>query len=219
MWKLDSLNKAQFISFMMEKCKLVKPYCEECNFNSKDGKRGLCDKLRDKVKNTLKNVENEDYKKIKELVKVMPEKDKRDFTMKEFESEKHTCLRRTSQIGPWDRSENLDTWEKRGKDRVCSFCGSMHPDEFLKFCKDVDGINRYVLQSDRKNKFYIRRPEVNNAGEGAIKFYLHHSKGFSDEEIAIIKGAIELSNLKGNERMKEYKQKLKKLIEEDKKEE
>lgn len=45
--------------------------------------------------------------------------------------EKHTCGRRITDFGPWERTENIDTWMMVGADKKCSFCGSMHPDRVL----------------------------------------------------------------------------------------
>jgi len=63
-------------------------------------------------------------------------------------------------------------------DRVCSYCGSMDPDQFIALCHriveaghgDVESIER----SDKRYKFYVTRPGVRNASEGAIKFYTMH---------------------------------------------
>jgi len=52
--------------------------------------------------------------------------------------EQQTCPRRMYDFGPWKREENLDHWERRkdGADvRKCSFCGSMHPDDFMAAAK------------------------------------------------------------------------------------
>lgn len=74
-----------------------------------------------------------------------------------------------------------DRWDKRGNDRVCSYCGSMHPDEFLECVKKAaDGVDGVELDvADRRHKIYIHRPGITNADGGAIKFYIAH---FSDEQ-------------------------------------
>lgn len=92
--------------------------------------------------------------------------------------EKQTCPRRMSEFGPWERKENLDSWYKRGPDRVCSFCGSIHPDDFEKVidrCLNEEGVT--LDHSDKSYKVYIHRPEIQNAGQGAIKYYKQHTPG------------------------------------------
>jgi len=90
-----------------------------------------------------------------------------------IKGEKQTCPERMSGGGPWDREENLDTWDKVGDDRVCSFCGSIHPDDLLNLVKEK-GLG--VIEGSTKSyKWYLRRPEVRNAGFGAIKFYKWHA--------------------------------------------
>lgn len=91
------------------------------------------------------------------------------------QDEPQTCPRRMHEIGPWEYKENLDRWVQRGPDRVCSFCGSMHPDDFEKVLDRalVDDAVR-IDQSTKDYKVYIHRPEIGNAGDGAIKFYKQH---------------------------------------------
>jgi len=89
----------------------------------------------------------------------------------------HTCPYRMGDLEPWERKENLDRWNKRNKDKVCSFCGSWHPEEFLAFLDKVISTkaeeNRIEI-SDKKYKIYVTRPGILNAGEGTIKFKTHH---------------------------------------------
>lgn len=94
---------------------------------------------------------------------------------------KQTCPRRMQQSGPWERKEGLDTWEKRGNDTTCSFCGSMHPDEFMALCEESTKPNALVEieKTDKRYKYYIKRPGILNAQQGAIKFYMQH---LSDEQ-------------------------------------
>lgn len=97
----------------------------------------------------------------------------------EVVGEPHTCWSRMNQPGPWQHAANLDHWHKVGPDRVCSFCGSMHPEDFERACERalVDGKVR-IDPSTKGYKIYIYRPEIHNAGEGAIKFYRWH--GYTD---------------------------------------
>jgi hypothetical protein len=95
-----------------------------------------------------------------------------------------TCPRRTQQFGPWDHRPELDHWEKfkSNGNRVCSFCGSMHPDDFFAVVKAAaeapeDGQYHQVADiepSDKGYKIYVHQPGVRNAHEGAIKFYKYH---------------------------------------------
>ena len=91
--------------------------------------------------------------------------------------EKQTCGRRMQEFGPWKRTEGLDTWRvELNGDRTCSFCGSMHPTDFLTFLKRIPEIpGARVEKATGKNyKFYVHRSDVQNASQGAIKFYTHH---------------------------------------------
>lgn len=71
---------------------------------------------------------------------------------------KHTCPRRMSEMGPWEREEGLDRY-KSGK---CTFCGSMHPDDFMLAVKE----HKEVGPTDKAYKFYV--------DDHAGKFYTQH---------------------------------------------
>lgn len=61
---------------------------------------------------------------------------------------KQTCGRRMIEYGPWERKENLDTWQADRwdrkdnrwnwpwKPRTCSFCGGIHPEDAIKLLKE-----------------------------------------------------------------------------------
>lgn len=86
--------------------------------------------------------------------------------------EKQTCGRRMADFGPWQREENLDTWCLIGNDKICSFCGSLHPDRVIELIKEHGwGI---VERSTKSYKIYINQPNVPNASFGGIKYYRHH---------------------------------------------
>ena len=88
------------------------------------------------------------------------------------------------------RSEGLeitpgpDHWQrfKSNGNRVCSYCGSLHPDDFFAIVKTVAdaGPNAdwqpvpSIEPSDKSYKIYVRQPSVRNAHEGGIKFYTMH---------------------------------------------
>lgn len=51
-------------------------------------------------------------------------------------NEVQTCPRRMQEMGPWERTQNLDTWVEADAGEGdpgprCSFCGSLHPGRFL----------------------------------------------------------------------------------------
>lgn len=79
-----------------------------------------------------------------------------------------TCPRRLSDLGPWERGENLDEWHITldYKDRVlrtCSFCGSLHPDDFMERMKNGETVG----PTDKNYKAYL-------GGSGGPKFYYQH---------------------------------------------
>lgn len=108
-----------------------------------------------------------------------------------------TCPRRMGEMGPWEYKENLDKWERRGNDRTCSFCGSLHPADFEAVLERVIADDKCSISlSDKSYKVYINRPEIHNASEGAIKYYKQHN--YTDpDDIARIEPlfvqAVELS--------------------------
>lgn len=79
-------------------------------------------------------------------------------------SEKQTCARRMSEFGPWDRGENLDTWDvDRDGFRTCSFCGSLHPDDVLAHLRN--GVE--IHPTDKNYKGYLMAPDP-KAGQRRI---------------------------------------------------
>lgn len=86
--------------------------------------------------------------------------------------ERQTCGRRMTDFGNWERAEGLDTWNLIGKDRVCSFCGSLHPDRVIELIKEHGwGV---IGRTDKGYKFYVHQPNVPNASFGGIKYYRFH---------------------------------------------
>ncbi|RWX72567.1 hypothetical protein [Mesorhizobium sp. M2A.F.Ca.ET.039.01.1.1] len=78
-----------------------------------------------------------------------------------------------------DRSfPGFDHWRKQPNgDRTCSFCGSLHEDDFLEI---IDAYARgepgYSFDPTTKGyKRYAHRPGVQNASQGGIKFYGWHA--------------------------------------------
>jgi hypothetical protein len=85
--------------------------------------------------------------------------------------EKQTCGRRMNDFGPWERKENLDEWEIIGKDKICSFCGSLHPESVLEIVKEF---GKETIEIAKSYKWYVKRPDVPNASFGGIKYYRDH---------------------------------------------
>ncbi len=85
-------------------------------------------------------------------------------------AEKLTCPRRMMEYGPWERKENLDSWQNRQAlangivDLHCSFCGSLHPSVFLSLVE----AGAEVTPTDKSYKAYI-----NYEGK-ETKFYFQH---------------------------------------------
>lgn len=104
-------------------------------------------------------------------------RDRNDVTVSSYMpriagTEKQTCPSRMNQVGPWKREENLDTWDMVGDDKVCNFCGGMHPERFIEI---LDEFGLDILDhSDKRYKIHIHRPGVTNAGHGGIKYYRWH---------------------------------------------
>lgn len=82
----------------------------------------------------------------------------------------HNCPERSLLQG--EEESPKDDWHRIGEYRVCSYCGSVHPEDL------VDAIGKYgmgVLESSTKGyKLYIRLPGVVNASLGPIKYYRWH---------------------------------------------
>ncbi len=73
-------------------------------------------------------------------------------------------------------TETPDTWNI-GQDgnRTCSYCGSIHFDDFVAIYQKSLTDGCYGIEGSTKcYKYYLRQPGVRNAGEGAIKFYTAH---------------------------------------------
>ncbi len=76
-------------------------------------------------------------------------------------SDRQTCPRRLTDMGPWERVEGLDTWEPgRGMSGgeaaglSCSFCGSLHPDRFMELIRD----GWIVGPTGKSYKAYVDKP-------------------------------------------------------------
>ena len=80
-------------------------------------------------------------------------------------------------VGPLNEADGVDQWrDMPDGTRTCSFCGSLHEDDFIDIVKRyLDGEAGYKFDYTTKNyKFYANRPGVKNASDGGIKFYISH---------------------------------------------
>ncbi len=92
--------------------------------------------------------------------------------------EEHNCPQRVS--GPWAYDNGPDTWKLIGKDKCCSYCGSLHPDRVIELIKEHG--TSIIELSTKSYKLYINQPNVPNASFGGIKYYRHHdTKEFVDQ--------------------------------------
>jgi hypothetical protein len=93
-----------------------------------------------------------------------------------FVDEPFTCPMRPTSPVFVASTEGEDRWEKVGGDRVCSFCGSMHPDEALAVFALAQSDERVGVDlCDGRDKVRFRRPGVGNAMQGALKFRMAHA--------------------------------------------
>ena len=74
-----------------------------------------------------------------------------------------------SAFADWLKGE--DEWKQVGRFRYCSFCGSLHPEDF-QTAKDEGG---KVSQTVKSYKFYISHMHAANSGRA--KFYKWHEEG------------------------------------------
>lgn len=120
-----------------------------------------------------------------------------------------TCQSRMRQWGPWgpwERAEGLDRWQRhRNGDRVCSFCGSLHLEDFTALVEQAlqDGSDVQIEPSDKAYKVYVNRPSVKSAMEGGIKFYTWHGpSSVTPADAEAYRQAIEKSAGRFKERMR-----------------
>lgn len=107
------------------------------------------------------------------------------------------CQRRPPEPHPFKLPDH-DTWDvSPNGDRTCSYCGSVHPDDFFACLEEAakEGTDVRIEPSDKGYKFYVTRPDVMNAMEGGIKFYTWHipSKEWADKANALFPEALRRS--------------------------
>lgn len=135
-------------------------------------------------------------------------------TLVDNEAASFCCGSRRSQTGVTDK---LDYWQKfkSNGDRVCSYCGSLHFDDFRKLVLDATDDNSTISiePSDKDYKVYVIRAGVRNAYEGGIKFYMWHAvHPVSDEDNKLYTAAIKLSRKRFEDRMYQRRQEMSKSL-------
>jgi len=88
-----------------------------------------------------------------------------------------------------------DHWQrfKTNGNRVCSYCGSLHPDDWFALVKESANAPETaayrdavaIEPSDKRYKCYVHQPGVRNACEGGIKFYMMHLPRGEGGEISV----------------------------------
>jgi len=88
-----------------------------------------------------------------------------------------------------------DHWQKfkSNGDRTCSYCGSLHFDDFVRLVRVAAGApleadyrsTVSIEPSDKGYKVYVNQPGVRNAHEGGIKFYMQHVPRTADDKIDV----------------------------------
>jgi hypothetical protein len=105
------------------------------------------------------------------------------------------CGRRNDLSSVSHTFPDADRWLKfkSNGNRVCSYCGSLHPDDLFALVKasaeapeDAEfGTVVEIEPSDKSYKIYVMQPGVRNAHEGGIKFYTHHLPRNADGSLAV----------------------------------
>lgn len=110
------------------------------------------------------------------------------------EAGEHHCPERA--VGPTHGLTGPDKWIiGPDNNRTCSYCGSLHFDDFWKLVtRALDHEDVGIEPSNKAYKIYVRQAGVRNASEGAVKFYTSHMGGdLSEIEQAIYSRAVEAS--------------------------
>ena len=97
------------------------------------------------------------------------------------------------------------TWNVRPNgDRTCSYCGSLHPDDFLDIMQRyAAGEEGYSFSlTDKSYKVYAKRANVTNALDGGIKFYGAHAVAEDHPDRAAHEAAWNAAVIKHREEMR-----------------
>jgi hypothetical protein len=94
------------------------------------------------------------------------------------------CPRRSEGIpGALSNYPQTDEWRQDGSYRTCSYCGSLHPDDFMQLVRD----GAEVGPTDKSYKAYIELPEGKSV-RGA-PFYYHHLAADQQQEFVDLANA------------------------------
>lgn len=119
----------------------------------------------------------------------------------------HRCPRRNENPMIDKAFPGPDRWQKfkRIDNRVCSHCGSLHPDDFFRLVKESaeapeEAAYLHTISiepSDKGYKIYVHQPGVRNAHEGGIKFYTPHlPEIITDEQNAQYQEAVRRTRIR-----------------------
>ena len=72
----------------------------------------------------------------------------------------------------------MDYWvERENGDLCCSYCGSWHPEQFVRYCSQVaedPSLYKRIEPARQKGKIWVTQPGVQNAMQGAVKAWRIH---------------------------------------------
>lgn len=117
-------------------------------------------------------------------------------------SDAHFCPDRVNAPPAFAQAIPHDTWDvKPNGDRCCSWCGSLHFEDFKRILARAADMNDETLldRSTKSYKLYVRSPNVSNASEGGIKFYTWH---IPEGEEIFIRDAVVASDIKLGRRLR-----------------
>jgi len=78
--------------------------------------------------------------------------------------------------------------------RTCSYCGSLHPDDFVDILYGYLGDDSFKFEPTSKGyKVYANRPGTRNASEGGIKFYTWHDACGEKNDRTAVAAAYDLA--------------------------
>lgn len=77
-----------------------------------------------------------------------------------------------------------DSWLLHAnQDRVCSYCGSIHPHDYIRISQDP--VSKLSMLSPKSYHISIARPTVPDARWGATYFLLPHLKGIDEVSLTV----------------------------------
>lgn len=117
----------------------------------------------------------------------------------------HRCGSRDQNPMADRASPGDDEWVKcTNGDRTCSYCGSLHPDDFKRILEKAadPSDDTFAERATGKNyKIYVNQPGISDAFAGGIKFYTWHLPASNIELSLLYNDASELLSEKLHKRM------------------